>query len=84
MGHRAKCPNGCGEEIRHTMDVETYALTPMDSYHFEHCCRGSFESGAAVLGGLLGMAHEIREQYLCRACGAWIGSRGFCRCENDE
>jgi hypothetical protein len=49
--------------------------------------RGRIE-GAAVLGGLMGMALEIKERMLCPRCGDWEGDLGpstrFCHCENDE
>ena len=55
---------------------------------------GSFNAGAAVAFGLMGMAEAIRAECLCPNCGchlpltpAWFSGRLYrevCHCENDE
>lgn len=52
------------------------------------CVNQAHDEAAAVVFGMLGMAHAIRETYLCPDCGCWEGNvtrRGWgCQCTNDE
>lgn len=66
MGDKADCPN-CGAEVRGKWvypngedNYEGMYTVARDPYHFGYACPGSFESGAAVAFGLMGMAEAIR------------------------
>ncbi len=48
------------------------------------CEQSPFYCGAAIVGGFIGMAIEIRNAYMCKHCGSWEGSWDYCPCENDE
>lgn len=67
MADWTDCPNGCGEEIKadwirpNAPSSEGMHKVPRRGDYPLHCCPGSFESGAAVAFGLIGMAEAIRE-----------------------
>jgi len=82
MADWTDCPNGCGERVKATWcnclgswdgpeAQRPYVVPARGGYHMNHDCRGSFESGAAVLGGLIAMAEAIRRRRsYCTDCGA--------------
>ncbi len=84
-----KCPN-CFEHIGGYWDSDVDKapddpnaplpdpanLTERMREHAEEC-PGSFESGAAVAFGLMGMVFAIRS-HMCRLCGRTRGHEHFC------
>ena len=79
MSDWTECPNGCGQRVEATwvnldgswdgpQHQRPYKVPACDGQHVQYECPGSFRSGAAVLGGIVGMAEAIRERGLgaCR------------------
>jgi hypothetical protein len=71
------CPN-CGERVKanwHNVDGDwdgpveqrPYTVPRYDGFHFDDC-KGSFDSGAAVAFGLMGMAVAIGDIEAIQAC----------------
>ncbi len=67
-----ECPN-CGEQVKADwcnvdgdwdgpVEQRPYTVPRYDDFHFTHDCTGSFDSGAAVAFGLMGMAEAIRQR----------------------
>ena len=72
MSDWCDCPN-CGEQVKaRWLNVDgdwdgpaeqrPDTVPRYDGFHFEYECKGSFESGAAVAFGLMGMAEAIRSR----------------------
>jgi hypothetical protein len=73
MSDKTECPNGCGAEVRALWihppgsswdgpdGLRPYRIASRTDFHTNNVCPGSYESGAAVAFGLLGMAKGIRQ-----------------------
>jgi len=63
------CPNGCGKNVRAYWPDGVFEGEPVPDANDCLWCEGSFNSGAAVSFGLMGMAEAIRERtWACIMC----------------